>query len=85
MPQNTTIAAFTALALLLPLPAIGLADENSATEATSKPAVQTTAEDSWHVTDWRLQTSLYTKHWNPDPEHNNHQKLIGIEAGFANQ
>lgn len=28
---------------------------------------------------WYIQTSLLTRHFNPKPEHNNHQKLIGIE------
>jgi hypothetical protein len=31
------------------------------------------------ITEWRFQTSLYTKHWDPDPEHVNHQKLINFE------
>ncbi|OBX35008.1 hypothetical protein A8U91_04072 [Halomonas elongata] len=26
-----------------------------------------------------VQTSLYTRHFNPDPEHTNHQELIGLE------
>lgn len=26
-----------------------------------------------------VQTSLYTRHFHPDPEHTNHQKLIGLE------
>ncbi len=28
---------------------------------------------------WNLQTSLYTVHYSPDPEHNNHQRLLGVE------
>ncbi len=28
---------------------------------------------------WYLQTSVYTTHFNPDPEHNNTQNLIGLE------
>ncbi|QXI11241.1 sn-glycerol-3-phosphate transporter [Pseudomonas zeae] len=28
---------------------------------------------------WYLQTSVYTMHFNPAPEHNNNQKLIGLE------
>lgn len=31
------------------------------------------------ITEWRFQTSLYTKHWDPDPDHVNNSKLIGIE------
>lgn len=32
---------------------------------------------------WYLQTSLYTTHWSHDPEHNNHQDLIGLERHRA--
>lgn len=28
---------------------------------------------------WYLQTSVYTKHFSPDPKHNNRQDLIGLE------
>jgi len=28
---------------------------------------------------WQAQTSLYTRHFSPDPEHNNRQDLIGLE------
>ncbi|MCC5855350.1 MAG: sn-glycerol-3-phosphate transporter [Idiomarina sp.] len=27
----------------------------------------------------QLQTSIYTTHFNPKPEHNNHQRLLGVE------
>ncbi|MDB6143743.1 MAG: sn-glycerol-3-phosphate transporter [Pseudomonas sp.] len=32
---------------------------------------------------WQAQTSVYTRHFSPDPEHNNHQKLIGLEWNEA--
>ncbi|MHA3734429.1 sn-glycerol-3-phosphate transporter [Pseudomonas sp. Eth.TT006] len=32
---------------------------------------------------WYAQTSVYTRHYSPDPEHNNHQDLIGIERHQA--
>ncbi|MCU1749735.1 sn-glycerol-3-phosphate transporter [Pseudomonas sp. 6D_7.1_Bac1] len=32
---------------------------------------------------WYLQTSLYTKHYSPDPDHNNNQDLIGLERDEA--
>jgi hypothetical protein len=32
---------------------------------------------------WYAQTSVYTRHYSPDPEHNNHQDLIGIERNEA--
>jgi len=31
------------------------------------------------IVEWRFQTSLYTKHWDPDPEHVNNSKLLNIE------
>ncbi|MES4864626.1 sn-glycerol-3-phosphate transporter, partial [Acinetobacter baumannii] len=30
-----------------------------------------------------MQTSAYTRHWSHDPEHNNHQELIGIERVYT--
>jgi hypothetical protein len=38
----------------------------------------------WDVVAWNLQTSLYTYHFDPDPDHVNNQKLISLEAIFAN-
>ncbi|GLQ32432.1 hypothetical protein [Litoribrevibacter albus] len=32
-----------------------------------------------------FQTSVYTKHWNPKPEHNNNQKLFSIELNKKNR
>jgi hypothetical protein len=32
---------------------------------------------------WQVQTSVYTRHFSPDPQHNNHQKLIGLEWNEA--
>ncbi len=32
---------------------------------------------------WYLQTSVYTKHYSPDPDHNNNQDLIGLERDQA--
>ncbi len=35
--------------------------------------------NAFEIVEWRFQTSLYTKHWDPDPEHVNNSKLLGIE------
>lgn len=32
---------------------------------------------------WQFQTSVYTRHYSDDPDHNNHQKLLGIEYDDA--
>jgi len=31
------------------------------------------------IKEWHFQTSLYTRHWNPQPEHVNKTKLINLE------
>ena len=43
------------------------------------------AGSPWSITGWSLQTSVYTKHFDPDPEHVNDQNLLGVEAYFANR
>lgn len=37
------------------------------------------------ITEWRFQTSLVTKHWDPDPEHVDHSKLISFEFETDNR
>ncbi|MFW0753283.1 sn-glycerol-3-phosphate transporter [Pseudomonas sp. H11T01] len=32
---------------------------------------------------WYVQTSVYTKHYSPNPDHNNNQDLIGLERNEA--
>ncbi|MCF6262790.1 MAG: sn-glycerol-3-phosphate transporter [Xanthomonadales bacterium] len=34
---------------------------------------------AFEITEWRFQTSLYTKHWDPDPEHVNNSKMLNLE------
>ncbi|RKS20096.1 hypothetical protein BJ917_3986 [Pseudomonas sp. WPR_5_2] len=43
-------------------------------------AQDTTTKDTGS---WYLQTSVYTKHYSPDPDHNNNQDLIGLERDEA--
>jgi hypothetical protein len=45
---------------------------------------ETEQHSGWKISGWNIQTSLYTKHWDSDPEHTNHQKLIGPELVFEN-
>ena len=47
--------------------------------AESASTEQDNAIQSW-VTGWNLQTSLYTRHWDPSPEHNNNQHMITLEV-----
>lgn len=41
--------------------------------------VQTSFAETNDKSFWSFQTSVYTKHFNPKREHNNHQELIGID------
>lgn len=34
---------------------------------------------------WNVQTSVYTKHFHPKPEHNNHQDLISVDYNFSSK
>jgi hypothetical protein len=48
-------------------------------------AAETEADASpWDIVAWQVQTSVYTRHFDPDPDHNNDQNLIGVEAVFEN-
>lgn len=40
---------------------------------------------AFEITEWRLQTSLYTKHWDPDPVHVNKSKMLNLEFTTASQ
>lgn len=33
---------------------------------------------------WYIQTSVWTTHFSPDPEHNNRQDLLGVERHYKN-
>jgi hypothetical protein len=35
--------------------------------------------NAFEITEWRLRTSVYTKHWDPDPEHNNSPGSLNLE------
>ena len=36
----------------------------------------------WTIESWTLQTSLYTTHFEPEPDHVNDQNLVAIETYF---
>jgi len=50
-------------------------------QVDEKSSVQSSG---WSIDRWYIFTSLYTKHFEPDPDHVNHQKLLGIEAQMTN-
>lgn len=65
--------AVTLLLLAAPCPAQEQADEEFSVQSSG-----------WSIDRWYLLTSIYTKHFEPDPDHVNHQKLLGIEAHLTN-
>jgi hypothetical protein len=50
------------------------------TVATQAKAMGRSSSDDGY---WVVQTSLYTRHFAPDPQHNNRQELIGLERNRA--
>ncbi|NCF63945.1 MAG: sn-glycerol-3-phosphate transporter [Gammaproteobacteria bacterium] len=48
------------------------------------PAEDQSQESGWEVDQWYIFTSLYTKHFDPDPEHVNNQKMLGLESEMKN-
>ncbi len=47
------------------------------------PSLCVHAEETSQRSFWQFQTSAYTRHYHDDPDHTNHQKLIGIEYDDA--
>lgn len=47
-------------------------------------AMEPGESNGWRIEDWVIQTSVYTKHFDPDPDHVNDQNLLGIEAWMEN-
>ena len=43
-----------------------------------------TQSSGWSVDRWYIFTSIYTLHTDPEPEHVNNQKMLGIEAQMTN-
>jgi hypothetical protein len=75
LPSTIRRTAITIFALLFLAPLGASAD-------TDQDASWYALPEHWKIQGWNLQTSLYTTHFDPDPDHNNDQKLIGVEAGF---
>ena len=52
--------------------------------ATAQSADDESSSGGWGIAEWRLHTSVYTWHFDPEPEHVNSQKLLGVETLFEN-
>ena len=68
------------LALLL----IGLTGSCLAQDASPADVRDAEETSGWTVEQWYIFTSLYTKHWDPEPDHTDHQHWIGPEIEFEN-
>ena len=76
------------LLVTLTMPPLCIADESeqeNKTDGTTQDAAEDAAPTGWTIDEWQIQTSVYTHHWDPDPDHVNNQKLIGVEAVMENQ
>lgn len=46
----------------------------------SAAASETDGQRDGPIAGWTFQTSVYTQHFDPDPEHNNDQNMLAVEA-----
>jgi hypothetical protein len=73
-------------AFLLAVLFCGLIAAGPCLAQSADPAgAETEESDGWQVEEWYLFTSVYTKHWDDDPDHVNHQKMIAGEARMKNR
>lgn len=47
-------------------------------------SAQEESPPDWSVETWSVAISLYTKHFDPDPDHVNDQNLVAVQADFHN-
>ena len=81
--RSTFASAALILAASLAIPAFGQqTPAPEAKPAAEAPATETNAASGFQLDKTRvlLQTSLYGRHWHPQPDHNNNFRLINIEA-----
>ena len=53
--------------------------------AQDEPAQENQNQGSgWEVEQWYIFTSLYTWHFDPEPDHVNNQKMLGLESQMKN-
>ena len=54
--------------------------------AEDQAAVENPAQEpGWNIDRWTVYTSVYTKHFDPDPDHVNNQKALGLEMHMTNK
>ena len=72
--RHATVLCVTLVMLLTVLPSAGASTPDSTHLSNAEPG----------ETVWYVQTSVWTTHFSPDPEHNNRQDLIGVERQDGN-
>ncbi len=55
-----------------------------ATPGLAQDPVDAEKSSGWSVDRWYIYTSLYTRHFDPQPEHVNQQKMLGVETQMVN-
>jgi hypothetical protein len=75
---HTREACILGLAVIMALLATPCFAQEQADGATSDQ------ESEWNIDRWYVFTSVYTKHFDSDPDHVNNQKLIGLEMQMTN-
>ena len=74
IPRAIVVAWLTSLLLVFSLP-VWAEDPGAEGEEEGH---------GWKISGWNIQTSLYTKHWDPEPDHTDKQKMIAPELVFEN-
>jgi hypothetical protein len=67
------------LALLVLVATVPQASAQAPAAAAAAPAAGIVQPGTSTDARWYLQTSVYTKHFRPDPKHDNHQNLVNLE------
>ncbi len=63
-------------------PVAAIAQSAAYSEQAAERAVET---GPWQVEGWYAFTSVYTRHFDPEPDHNNDQNLLGLELWMNNR
>jgi len=75
--KRTKMIKSVLLVLLVFFAGPGLAQDQPAEENQNQG-------NGWEVEQWYIFTSLYTWHFDPDPDHVNNQKMLGLESQMEN-
>ena len=71
------------LLLFTVFPAAAIAQSAASSEQTAADRAVETAP--WQIEGWYVFTSVYTRHFDPEEDHNDHQNLLGLELWMNNR